>query len=123
MPKGPEFPGGMDLGGLMQAAQRMQEDMQRAQEELATKTVEGSAGGGMVVVIANGKQELVSIKIEKAVVDPNDIGMLQDLVVAAANVALRKAGELAQEAMQGAAGGLAGALPPGLGGLLGGGGH
>ncbi|MCC6993821.1 MAG: YbaB/EbfC family nucleoid-associated protein [Deltaproteobacteria bacterium] len=121
MAKGPEMPGGLDLGGLMQAAQQMQQDMERAQEELARKTVEGSAGGGMVVAIANGKQELVSLKIEKAVVDPSDIGMLQDLVVAACNVALRKAAELAAETMQGAAGGLAGALPPGLSGLLGGG--
>ena len=118
MPKPPEFPGGLDLGGLMQAAQRMQEDMQRAQEELARKTVEGSSGGGMVTCVANGKQELVSLKIDKNVVDPSDIGMLQDLVVAAVNVALRKASELANEAMQSAAGGMAGGLPPGLQGLF-----
>jgi len=116
------MPGGFDLGGLMQAAQKMQEDMQRVQEELAKKTVEGSAGGGMVVATVNGKTELVALKIEKSVVDPADVGMLQDLVVAAVNVALRKAAEVQAEAMQGAAGGLAGALPPGLGGLLGGGG-
>lgn len=85
-----------DLGGLMEAAQRMQREMQRVQEELAGKHVEASAGGGMVTVVANGRMEVVSVKIDASVVDPKDVGMLQDLVTAAVNQALVKARDLAQ---------------------------
>ena len=80
--------------------------MAKVQEEMAAKTVEGSAGGGMVTVIANGKQEVMSIKIDPEVVDPNDIEMLQDLVVAAANDALKKAQEMMTSEMSKLTGGL-----------------
>ncbi len=95
-----------DLGGLMQAAQNMQREMQRIQEELAGKTVEASSGGGMVTVVANGQMQLVSIKIDPNVVDPKDVGMLQDLVTAAVNQALAKAKELANGEMAKVAGGM-----------------
>jgi len=99
--------GGMpNFGELLQTAQRMQEDLARVQDELAGKSVEGSAGGGMVVATANGRQQLVGIRIEKEIVDPSDIGMLQDLVVAAVNQALARASELAREEMSSITGGL-----------------
>lgn len=86
------------LGDLMKQAQRLKAEMERIQTEAATKTVEGSAGGGMVTAIANGKGELLSVKIDPAAVRDEDLDMLQDLIVAAANDALRKARELlAQE--------------------------
>jgi DNA-binding YbaB/EbfC family protein len=84
---------------LLQTAQRMQQELSRVQSELAQKRVEGSAGGGMVTAVANGRQQLISLQIEKEVVDPSDIAMLQDLVVAAVNQALAKAAELAQQEM------------------------
>jgi DNA-binding YbaB/EbfC family protein len=102
-----------DLNSLMQQAQQLQEQMQKAQERLAQKTVTGSAGGGMVVVTANGKGEIQKIAIDKQAVDPRDVPMLEDLVLAAVNSALRAA----QEA-QAAEGPLAGL--PGLGSLFGG---
>lgn len=73
--------------------------MQKAQEELAEKTVEGTAGGGMVTVISNGHKEILEVKIKEDVVDPDDIEMLQDLVMAATNDALRKVDELTSETM------------------------
>ena len=86
------------LGDLMKQAQRLKAEMERIQAEAATKTVEGSAGGGMVSVIANGKGELLSVRIDPAAVREEDLDMLQDLITAAANDALRKARELlAQE--------------------------
>ncbi len=90
----------------MKQAQQMQAKMMRVQEELEAKTVEATSGGGMVTAILNGKHELVSLKIEKDVVDPEDIGMLQDLVVAAVNEGVRKAQEMAQEEMAKITGGL-----------------
>ncbi len=84
---------------LLQTAQRMQQELSRVQAELAQKRVEGSAGGGMVTVVANGRQQLISLHIEKEVVDPSDIAMLQDLVLAAVNQALAKAAEVAQQEM------------------------
>jgi hypothetical protein len=81
----------------MKQAQKMQEKMMQMHEELKTKTVESTAGGGMVVAVVNGGSELVSLKIEKEVVDPEDIEMLQDLVMAAVNEGLRKAQDMAQE--------------------------
>lgn len=95
-----------DLGNLMRQAQKMQEKLVQIQEGLAAKTVEATAGGGMVTVIANGKQEVVSVKIEPEVVDPQDVGMLEDLVVAAMNEALRKVQEMVQEEMSKVTGGL-----------------
>ncbi|MCK5423634.1 MAG: YbaB/EbfC family nucleoid-associated protein [Thermodesulfobacteriota bacterium] len=95
-----------NLGSIMKQAQKMQAQIAKIQEELAQKTVEASAGGGMVSVVANGKQEIVSIKIEPEVVDPKDVEMLQDLVVAAVNEALRKAQEMVAEEMSKVTGGL-----------------
>jgi hypothetical protein len=104
-----------DLGGLMQAAQKMQKEMARVQEELAKKTVEGSAGGGMVSCVVNGQMQLVSVKIEQAVVDPKDIGMLQDLVIAAINQGLEKAKTMANAEMSKVAGGMnLPGMPPGM---------
>jgi hypothetical protein len=82
------------LGDLMKQAQRLKAEMERIQAEAATKTVEGSAGGGMVTTIANGKGELLSVRIDPAAVREEDLDMLQDLITAAANDALRKAREL-----------------------------
>jgi len=72
-----------DMGKMMKQAQQLQAKMLKLQEEMASKTVESTAGGGMVKVVANGKQQLVSIQIEKEVIDPDDVEMLQDLVLAA----------------------------------------
>jgi DNA-binding YbaB/EbfC family protein len=94
------------LGKMMKQAQQLQAKMLKLQEELSEKTIETSAGGGMVRVVANGRQQLVSIQIEKEVVDPDDVEMLQDLVLAAANDALTKAQEMASEEMNKLTGGL-----------------
>src|SRR5437588_4921395 len=85
----------LDLNTLMQQAQQLQEQMQKAQERLAQKIVTGSAGGGMVLVTANGKGEIQKVQIDKQAVDPRDVPMLEDLVLAAVNSALRAAQELA----------------------------
>ena len=99
------------MGDMMKQAQKLQAKMIKLQEELAEKTVETSAGGGMVKVIANGKQQIVSINIEKEVVDPEDVEMLQDLIMAAVNDALTKS----QEMVSGEMGKLTGGLKiPGL---------
>jgi nucleoid-associated protein EbfC len=96
---------------MMKQAQKLQAKMVKLQEELAEKTVETSAGGGMVKVVASGKQQIVSIKIEKEVVDPEDVEMLQDLILAAVNDALAKS----QEMVSGEMGKLTGGLKiPGL---------
>ncbi len=102
------------MNEILQQAQKMQERMQQVQEQLAELTAEGSAGGGMVTAVANGKQELLEIRIDKQVVDPDDVEMLEDLVVAAVNQALKKAEELAAEEMGKAAGGMLGNLPGGF---------
>jgi len=96
----------MDVGKIMKQAQKMQEQLERVQEELARRTVTASAGGGMVTVIANGKQEIVSVTIAPEAVDPQDIPMLEDLVTAAVNEALRSARGLMQEEMAKITGGL-----------------
>jgi len=101
------------IGDLMRQAQKLQTQMAKVQEEMAEKTVEGSAGGGMVTVIATGKLEVVSVAIDPEVIDPNDIEMLQDLVVAAVNDALRKAQEMVTSEMSKLTGGL-GINIPGL---------
>lgn len=100
------------LSNLMKQAQQMQERIKKLQEEAAQKTVEASAGGGMVTVVANGRQEVLSIKIDRSVVDPNDIEMLQDLVTAAVNEALRKSQEIMKEEMSRLTSGMG--LPPGI---------
>jgi DNA-binding YbaB/EbfC family protein len=100
------------LGDIMKQAQRVKAEMERLQAEAAAKTVEGSAGGGMVVVVANGKGEILSIRIDREAVRGDDLEMLQDLVTAAANDALRKAREVLAQEFSRLAGGLG--LPPGL---------
>lgn len=94
------------LGNMMRQAQMMQQKMARLQEELAEKEVEASAGGGMVAARVNGKQQLLEIRIEPAAVDPQDVEMLQDLVVAAVNEAIKKSQQLAQEEMGKLTGGM-----------------
>jgi DNA-binding YbaB/EbfC family protein len=89
----------MDLNKLMQQAQQMQEDMQKAQEEMAKETVEGTAGGGAVSVRATGTGKILEIKIKKEAVDPEDVETLEDLVLAAVNSALQAAEELAKSKM------------------------
>src|SRR5437660_12932649 len=84
-----------DLSNLMQQAQMLQEQMQKAQERLAQKTVTGTSGGGMVVVTANGKGEIQKVQIDKQAVDPRDVAMLEDLVLAAVNAAVKAAQEAA----------------------------
>ena len=91
---------------LMKHAQQMQQEMMRVQQELATKTVEASSGGGMVTVVVNGRQELVSISIEPSVVDPDDVEMLQDLIMAAVNEGLAKSQDMIKEEMAKVTGGL-----------------
>ncbi|MCP4722236.1 MAG: YbaB/EbfC family nucleoid-associated protein, partial [Desulfobacteraceae bacterium] len=88
-----------NMNNMMKQAQKLQKKMLKTQEELATKTVEASAGGGMVKVIANGGQKIESIVLEKEVVDPEDIEMLQDLVMAAVNDALKKSQEMVSSEM------------------------
>jgi len=102
------------LGDLMREAQKIQTQMQKVQEEAKAKTIEASAGGGMVTVVANGGGELVSIKIEKDVINPDDAEMLQDLILAASNEALRRAQQMVNEEMSKLTMGL---QVPGIGGL------
>ncbi len=100
------------LNNLMKQAQQMQERVKKLQEEAAGKTVEASSGGGMVTVVANGRQEVLSIKIDPSVVDPKDVEMLQDLITAAVNEALRKSQDLMKEEMARLTAGMG--LPPGM---------
>jgi DNA-binding YbaB/EbfC family protein len=101
------------FGNMMKQLKKVQDKMNKVQEELATRTVEGSAGGSMVTAVVNGKQELVSLKIEKEVVDPEDIEMLQDLIVAAVNQGIKKSQDMMNEEMSKLTGGL-GLNIPGL---------
>lgn len=94
------------MGNLMKQAQQMQKRMMKLQEEMAQKTVEASVGGGMVTVTANGRSEILQVKIEPQVVDPDDVEMLEDLVVAGVNEALRKAQEMVSEEMSKVTGGM-----------------
>jgi hypothetical protein len=102
------------LSDIMRQAQKLQQEMARVQEEVKSKTVEATAGGGMVTVVANGAGEIVSVKIERDVVNPDDVEMLEDLIVAASNEALRRSQEMMQAEMAKITGGL---QLPGLGGL------
>ncbi|HID15407.1 MAG TPA: YbaB/EbfC family nucleoid-associated protein [Candidatus Atribacteria bacterium] len=97
------------LQNLMKQAQELQKRLERVQEELGNMEVEATSGGGMVKVVANGKQEVLDIKIDKEVINPEDKGMLEDLVLAAVNEALRKSRELASEEMSKVTGGM---MPP-----------
>jgi len=100
------FPGIGNMNQLMKQAKKIQEQMAKLQEELEQKIVEASAGGGVVTVVANGKKEVVEIKIAPEAVDSDDVEMLQDLILAAVNEALRRAEEMVQEEMSKLTGGL-----------------
>ncbi len=107
---------GMDMNQLFQQMSQMQEQMQKAQAELANETVEATAGGGMVTVIANGAGEITQIKIDPKAIDPNDPEMLEDMILAAVNEAIRSAQSLMESKLGGLAGGALGGLGlPGLG--------
>ncbi len=95
-----------NMNSMMKQAQNLQKKMMKTQAELATKTIEASAGGGMVKVVANGAQKIESIVLEKEIVDPEDIEMLQDLVLAAVNEALNKSQEMVSAEMNKLTGGL-----------------
>lgn len=94
------------MGNLFKQAQQMQQKMVKMQEELAQRTVEASVGGGMVSVMVNGKNEVLRLKIEPQVVDPDDIEMLEDLVLAGVNEALRKSQEMISDEMSKLTGGM-----------------
>lgn len=94
------------MGNIMKQAQKLQSKMAKLQEELAEKTVEATAGGGMIKAVANGKQQILSIHIEQEVVDPDDVEMLEDLVLAAVNDALSRAQEMVAEEMSKLTGGM-----------------
>lgn len=108
------FPGGMpgNMNNLMKQAQRMQRQMEESQKELEEKEFTASAGGGAVEITISGKKEVTKVKLKEEVVDPDDVEMLEDLIMAAANEALRKVEEETTEAMSKLTGGLGG-----LGGL------
>lgn len=107
------FPGGMpgNMNNLMKQAQKMQRQMEEAQKELEEKEISATAGGGAVEVTVSGKREITKIKLSEEVVDPEDIEMLEDLVMAAANEALRMADEANAEVMSKMTGGLGGGFP------------
>lgn len=100
------------MAQMMKKVQKMQADMAQMQEELKTRTVETTAGGGVIKVVANGDKQLVSLVIDPSAVDPEDVEMLQDMILAATNEALRKAEEMAQKEMGKLTGGMG--LPPGM---------
>jgi nucleoid-associated protein EbfC len=107
-----------NMMGMMKQLQKMQEKMAHIQQELEARTVIGEAGGGMVKVTANGKQQVVKLQIDKEVIDPNDPEMLEDLIVAATNKALADAAKMAQDEMAKATSGILPNIPglnlPGL---------
>jgi DNA-binding YbaB/EbfC family protein len=105
---------GMDMNKMLQQVQQMQEQMTKAQEELAHETVEASAGGGMVTVKATGALQITEIKIAREAVDPDDPEMLADMVLAAVNEAIRSAQSLMESRLGGMMGGLGGLGLPGL---------
>ena len=114
----PQGPGGFDLNALMKQAQQMQADMAEAQEKLKDEVVEASAGGGMVKVKMSGDLRLLEVAIDADAIDPEDAEMLQDMIVAAVNEAIRSAQELAANRMSGIAGlGGIGGAGGGLGGM------
>ena len=94
------------MGNMMKEAQKLQARMLKMQEELAEKTVESAVGGGMIKVVANGRNQVVAIRIEKEVVNPEDVEMLQDLILAAVNDALTKSQEMVATQMGKLTGGL-----------------
>ena len=96
----------MDMRQMMRQAQKMQKELAKAQEEIATMTFEGTAGGGMVKAIAKGDNTIASLSINPDAVDPEDVEILQDMVVAAVNEALRGVSELSSQRMNAATGGM-----------------
>jgi nucleoid-associated protein EbfC len=104
-----------DFGAILKQAQQMQADMAKAQEDLKNETVEATVGGGMVAVKMSGDVELLEIKIDPEAVDPEDVEMLQDMVLAAVNEGLRSAQELAANKLGGLTGGMGDLGLPGLG--------
>lgn len=104
-----------DMGGLMSLAQKLQGDVAKMQDDLANMTCEGTVGGGMVTATVNGQYELVDLQIEKAVVDPEDVDMLRDLIIAGVNTAMSNMREKAQQEMSKLTGGL---NIPGMPGLF-----
>lgn len=107
------YSGGMpgNMNNLMKQAQKMQRQMEEATRELEEKEVTASAGGGAVEVTVSGKKEVVRVKLTEEVVDPDDIEMLEDLIVAATNEALRQIEELSQQSMAKVTGGIGGGFP------------
>jgi DNA-binding YbaB/EbfC family protein len=105
---------GMDMDKLLQQVGQMQSEMQKAQEELANETVQATAGGGMVTVVANGAGEIKEIKIDPKAIDPDDPEMLEDMVLAAVNEAMRSSQSLMESKLGPALGGLHGLGLPGL---------
>jgi DNA-binding YbaB/EbfC family protein len=103
---------GGNMNNMMKQVQKMQKEMAKLQEEIEQRTVEASAGGGVVTVVASGKKEIISISIKQEAVDPDDVEMLQDLITAAVNEALRQADEMLSKEMSKITGGLN--LPGGL---------
>jgi len=104
-------PGGFDLGDLLASAQQMQQQMLEAQARVAEQVVEGQSGGGVVRITATGGFDIQDVRIDRSVVDPDDVEMLQDLVLAALRDTLAKVNELNQQAMGGLGGALGGLLP------------
>jgi len=94
------------LGNIMKQAQQMQQKMARLQQELEGREVEATSGGGMVTAVVNGKQQLINLKIEKDAVDPEDVEMLEDLVTAAVNEAIKQSQEMMQQEMSKVTGGM-----------------
>lgn len=97
---------GGNMNKMMKQVQKMQQDMVKLQEELGNRTVESTAGGGVVKVVANGKNEIISVEIKPEAVDPEDVEMLQDLILAAVNEALKKAQEMVSQEMGKLTGGM-----------------
>jgi nucleoid-associated protein EbfC len=95
-----------NMSGIMKQAQKLQSKMKAMQEELAERTVEATSGGGMVKAVANGSQQIISIQLEKEIVDPEDIEMLQDMILAAVNDALARSQQMVSEEMSKLTGGL-----------------
>ena len=100
------MPGGMNQAAMMKQAQKMQQEMLRMQQEMETKTYTAAAGGGMVKATANGKHEVINLEINPEAVDPDDVEMLQDMVIAAVNEAMRTADTDAANNMSRLTGGL-----------------
>ncbi len=102
--------GGQNMKQIMKQAQKMQQKIQEEQKKLETETIDAQAGGGMVKVVVNGKKEILSLVIDKEVVNPDDTEMLQDMIIAAVNEAMKKMDELSSQRLEDIAGPFAGML-------------